>query len=913
MTGTIVIIDGNSLINRAYYAMQRPMITKEGIYTQGIYGFLNMLTKIRKDYEPEYMAVAFDLKEPTFRHKEYTEYKAGRKKMPVELAMQLPLLKDVLAAMNIKILELSGWEADDIIGTIARRAEDEGLEPLIITGDKDELQLATDVTRVLITRKGITDFDLFDKNAMIEKYGFTPTQFIDYKGLMGDQSDNIPGIPGVGEKTASKLLLQFGSVENMLAHTDEIANAKLRAKVEDNAQLALMSKRLATIDVNAPIEVDFEGFKEEEPDYEKLIALYVKLEFNSFLKKLEKKAPQDAKSSSSVDIPEYETLVVGSEEDLHKLAESLSLAKAGNLKVFSNNEHKDVPAIHGISITVNQTSYYINGNDTAKISAFADILVRQKPALTGHELIQSYYALMAAGYVDSACLEERAVAGDCDVSAGNKAAAIFDTAFDTAIAAYVLEPTRSGYDLKTLVFEYLGQEFQDEKSFLEDSGQLDFFADPAMRFAEYGAKMAAYISALRSVLSEKLGQNGLEKVFYEVELPLVEVLASMEKYGFAVDKNALSEIGGDISGRIEELTQDIYKHAGEEFNINSPAQLGVILFEKLGLPAGKKTQRGYSTSAEILEKLREKHPIVPLILEYRMLTKLKGTYIEGLMPLINKDGRIHAHFKQTVTATGRISCTEPNLQNIPVRQELSRSIRRAFVPREGYILVGADYSQIELRVLAHMSGEPLLVEAFNRGDDIHKITAARVFGVPEDEVSPLQRSNAKAVNFGVIYGMSGFGLSSELNITRRDAQAYIEEYFRKYAYVKSFMDMQVESCKSLGFVKTIMDRKRYIPEIKAANYQVRQLGERLAMNSPIQGSAADIIKIAMVNVYGRLLREKLKSRLILQVHDELIIETSEDEKERVQDLLVEEMENAMQLSVKLDVSLEVGQNWYALK
>lgn len=883
MEKTIVIIDGNSLINRAYYAMQRPMITKEGIYTQGIYGFINMLNKIEKDYEPGYMTVAFDLKAPTFRHLEYKDYKAGRKKMPPELAMQMPLLKDVLRAMNIKLLEEEGFEADDIIGTVAREAEEQGLEPLIITGDRDALQLATDITKVLITKKGISQFELYDKQAMIDKYGFTPTQFIDFKGLMGDTSDNIPGIPGVGEKTAQKLILEYGSMDNLLANTDKITAKKLREKIEENIQLAVMSKRLATINTYVPLELSFDEFKVEEPDYNALIDIYTKLEFNSFLKKLDSSAVKEAAEQQMLSVEDMKTVRITEAAMLKEL----DLSQPVSMKVLGDHNHRAKPEIYGICLLAGNTFAYTDGSMAEAFTAF---LNETKPEFTGHDLKDDYYMLMNYGLTECR------------------------TAFDTAVGQYVLDSGRSNYELKTLAYEYFHETIESEKELMEQTDQVDLFSDPSEIYCAFGQKWCTAVKSLVPVLKEKIAETGAEKVLYDVELPLIEVMASMEYEGVSVDQQELVSLGEIITAKVAEITDMIYQFAGETFNINSPVQLGPILFEKLGLPAGKKTKRGYSTSAEVLENIIDKHPIVPLILEYRTLTKLNGTYIEGLLPLIGADDKIHAHFNQTVTTTGRISCTEPNLQNIPIRQEFGRQVRKAFVPRgEDYTLVGADYSQIELRVLAHMSEDPVLIEAFNNGEDIHRTTAANVLGLDPSEVTIEERSRAKAVNFGVIYGMSAFGLSSELNITRKEADNYIKTYFNKHTAVKNYMDGQVEFCKENGYVSTILGRKRHINEITASNFMTRQVGERLAMNSPIQGSAADIIKIAMIKVYHALKDAGLKSRLILQVHDELIIDTCVEEQEAVEKLLVENMESAIEMKTKLVADLNHGGSWYELK
>lgn len=885
----IAIIDGNSLINRAYYAMRNPMITKEGIFTQGIFGFLNMLEKIRKDYEPEYMAIAYDLKAPTFRHKEYEDYKAGRKKMPPELAMQIPLLKDVLRAMNIKQFEIEGFEADDIIGTVAKEAEAAGLQPYIITGDKDELQLATDITNIIFTKKGVSEFEMYDRQAMMDKYGLTPTQFIDLKGIMGDKSDNIPGIPGIGEKGATKLLLEYGSVENIIANVDNLKPAGIKAKVEEHAQLAMMSKRLATINTNVPIDIDLEEMRLVEPDYNELIKLYKKLEFNRFLKKLkisddaEIQLDEDETPVVMADADSIEKILVSSDNEL----EAVKLTGETIIKVFGDNNHLAKPVIEGVA-AINDGKYYYF--DHQKLGGFTDWISAQDITLAGHDIKRDIYMLMCCG------------------------ADIDDVSYDTALAQYVLDSGRSNYSLSALSNEYLHMTVEEEAEFMASNGQVDLFSDNTKNFMDYGFKVCFAILNLKEIQKKMLADEELEKIFYEVELPLVKVMASMEKEGFKVDKEELITFGKMLSEEIDGLTAKIYEAAGENFNINSPVQLGDILFEKLGLPAGKKTKRGYSTSAEVLEKLKDKHPIVADVLEYRTLSKLKSTYIDGLLPLIGSDDKVHAHFQQTVTTTGRLSCTEPNLQNIPIRQELGRKLRKAFVPDdENCLLTGADYSQIELRVLAHMAGDDVLIEAFNNGEDIHRATASNVLGVPEDQITVEERSRAKAVNFGVIYGMSAFGLSTELNITRKEADDYINAYFAKHTAVKAFMDGQVEFCKENGYVTTVMGRKRYIKEIMATAYMVRQVGERLAMNTPIQGSAADIIKIAMVKVYDAIKAKGLMSKLILQVHDELIINTYEDEKDVVAQLLVENMEAAYDLAVKLKADLNVGSNWFELK
>jgi DNA polymerase-1 len=912
MENKIVIIDGNSLVNRAYYAIQRPMITKEGVYTQGIYGFLTMFFKIMRDYDPGYIVVAFDRKAPTFRHEAYKEYKAGRKKMPDELAMQLPRLKELLEAMHVKMLEIDGFEADDIIGAVAKKADAAGLESLIITGDKDALQLAGANVKVLITRKGISEFELYDEDAMLEKYGFSSTRFIDFKGLMGDTSDNIPGVPGVGEKTALKLIQDFGDIENLLANLDKVPSEKLRTRLSENAAQARMSRKLSEIITSVPIEIDFETFRVRPPDNERLAAIYTDLEFKTFLKKLKlpysgavrgEAAAEAAVSPLAYAPAHYDARscetdprarVVRTESDLAEFEQAAANAEYALLHSFGDRSHIRKPQVYGMSVMLGDVCFYLPLDDASSETRASLIRAVKAPreGVAGHNLLDEFYALRALGMRETP-----------------------QVYFDTAIGQYLLEPTRSEYVVGELTMEYFRESLPDETEFFGASMQLDMLSNSDEKYADYGASWCGAVRRLTDVIRTRLAEEKLTDVFESAELPLIQVLSEMETAGFSVDRTELTRVGADLTAGIEALTESIYEAAGESFNINSPVQIGVILFEKLGLPASKKTKvGGYSTSADILEKLRDKHPIVDRILTYRMLTKLNSTYVEGLLPLIGSDGRIHPHFRQTVTATGRISCTEPNLQNIPIRQELGRAIRKAFVPEnDSFLLVGADYSQIELRVLAHLTKDTALMEDFRVGADIHRRTAARVFGIDETEVTPLLRGRAKAVNFGVIYGMSGFGLSEELGIGRKEAERYIEEYFKTHAAVKAFMDEQIGYCREHGFVLTVLGRKRRIPEISASGYTVRQFGERLAMNTPIQGSAADIIKLAMIRVDSALRAAGLRSRLILQVHDELIIEARTDELDDVKALLRENMEQAFPLSVPLTVELSTGSDWYELK
>ncbi len=881
MNGRIVIIDGNSLINRAYYAMRNPMITSKGVYTQGVYGFLNMLNKIKYDYSPEYIAVAWDKKAPTFRHKEYKEYKAGRKKMPPELAMQIPLTKEIMDAMNIANLEIEGFEADDIIGTVARSAEEQGLKPLIITGDKDALQLATQNAQILLTRKGISEFDLYDEDKMKEVYGMTPEQFIDLKGLMGDKSDNIPGVPGVGEKTGKALIAQFGSIQNMLVNIDEIKNEKLQKKIEENAQLALMSKKLATINTRVPIDFDVSSFKSVEADEKRLIDIYAELEFNSFLKKMH----VSKNDKDEVQLEPQTTVLLNSIGDLAKL-ESIDNGDDIVIKIISDFSHLNKPTVSACSILHKGVFYFASKSDELIKNLF-DLIETKSLKISGHDLVETCYVVKCLGLDD------------------------LNLSFDTALAQYIIDPSRSNYTLKTLMLEHFHMEIESDD---DKQMQISMFTDEDERNLKECKRACMAVYHLKKHLETMINDSDFKSLYYDIELPLIAVLADMESVGFKVDQNRLNSFSEELSIQINEITKLIYDDAGMEFNINSPAQLSEVLFKKLELPPVKKTKTGYSTNAEVLNKLSKKHSIINKVLEYRNLSKLKSTYVDGLYPLIGSDNSIRTHFNQTVTATGRISCTAPNLQNIPIRSENGRLIRKAFIPRtQDNVLIGADYSQIELRVLAHLSGDNNLINAFKNNADIHRMTASRVFDVEYDKVTDLERSRAKAVNFGVIYGMSSFGLSEELHISLKNAESYINDYFNKHPKVKAYMDEQVELCRKNGYTQTITGRRRYIHEINASNKMMRNAGERLAMNTPIQGSAADIIKKAMIEVYNKLRSGRFKSKLILQVHDELIVDVPKNELEEVSKLLVKSMESAMSLKVELESELHQGSSWYELK
>ena len=878
MENTYVIIDGNSLINRAYYAMQKPMITKEGIYTQGIFGFLNMLSKIEKEYEPSHISVTFDMHAPTFRHEMYKEYKAGRKHMPPELLMEMPILKDILNAMNISIFELEGYEADDLIGTLSRFGEENGLHPLIVTGDRDQLQLASSSTKVLFTKRGVTEFDLFDDKHFFETYGFKPLQFIDYKGIFGDKSDNIPGIPGIGEKGATELILKFGTVENLIERIDEIEKEGTKKKVLEGKESAILSKKLATINRFSPIEFNLEDVKFKEPNYDELISLYKKLEFNSFLSKLNVK-------NNFQDI-EFDKFNFNGLKAVTSNINDLDVFKGKEvyLKVFSDYNHVNLPFVSGIFVMNQDNAIYYPGFNKSVITKIDSLNLK----VFGHGIKNDIYVLMRYGLTN------------------------IDVVFDTEIASYVLDSSKSKYGLNEISLFYMHESIVSEEEFISN-GQIDMFSSNDTKYMDYGILLAERVFTLKSILEKKIKEENYDELFYSLELPLILVMAKMEAVGIRVDKDYLKEFSVSINEKILEIEKKIFDLAGEEFNIRSTAQLGEILFEKLNLNHSKKNKKGYSTAQEVLEKIKDSHPIIPLILEYRNLTKLKSTYIDSMIPLISSDGYVRAHFNQTVTQTGRISCSDPNLQNIPVRQELGRKLRYAFLPDNGYTFIGADYSQIELRVLAHLSMDDSLISAFKNGEDIHKLTASRVLGIPIEKITPLDRSRAKAVNFGVIYGMSSFGLSEELGISRQDANEYINEYFRKHPKVKEYLDSQISFVKENGYSLTIMGRKRYIPEIKSTNFMVKSFGERLAMNSPIQGSAADIIKIAMIKVYNELKEKFPGSSLILQVHDELIINAKKEDEEGICELLRRNMEEAYSLLVNLDVSMNEADNWYDLK
>jgi len=875
----LLIIDGNSIINRAFYGIKL-LTNKHGLYTNAIYGFLNIMFKHLEELQPECVAVAFDLKAPTFRHKMYSEYKAQRKGMPQELAQQMPVMKEILDAMNITILEKEGYEADDIIGTVSRMCREQDMECYILTGDKDDLQLAADTTKILltVTRGGATTTTEFDSDDVEDTYGVTPTEFIDVKALMGDSSDNVPGVKGIGEKTAFEYIKKFKSIENLYENLDDaIVKPAARKKLEEGREMADLSKILCTIDRNVPLDFKPEDASLKEYDNERLTKLFVNLEFSSFLKKLGTKD-----TNQDISLPEFEKI-----DDLKKAKKLIDDIEG----TFIYKLFEESGSLLAFAFLKDGKAYFVSGDE----KELAELL---KPHFESENILK-----ISADIKSDIVLMDRLGVG------------FSDSYFDLSVAAYIINPLKSSYDISSVAMEFLSLALEDEKTIFGSGKQeKTLFELSEKELSVYISQQLGVYIQLKEYEEEKIKNDGQEKLLYDVELPLVRVLATMELEGVLVDRERLFEFNEELKKNIDALESEIYALAGEEFNINSPKQLGVILFEKLGLKAVKKTKTGYSTNAEVLEKLLGEHEIIEKILNYRQLSKLKSTYGDGLLSVIDeKTGRIYSKFNQTVTVTGRISSTEPNLQNIPVRTELGRELRKMFIAKEGCVLVDADYSQIELRVLAHISGDEHLTEAFKNNEDIHTATASSVFNIPKDEVTSLMRSRAKTVNFGIVYGMGDFSLAKDLGISVKEAREYIENYFNKYSKVKEYMNHIIESTKEKGYVSTMFERRRTIPEINSSNFMVRSSGERMARNTPIQGSAADIIKTAMVSVYREIRKRNLKSRLILQVHDELIIETVHEEEAEVRKLLEECMVNAVKMSVPLVAETKSGKSWYDAK
>ena len=879
----LMVIDGNSLINRAFYGI-RMLTTKDGQPTNAVYGFVNILLKLLDEEKPDALCVTFDRKAPTFRHLAYEGYKAQRKGMPDELAAQLPVLKDVLAAMNIPRYELDGWEADDLIGTIAARDTAAGWETVIVTGDKDSLQLVTDSTRVKLvsTRMGQTTTKEMTPETFQETYGFAPIHIVDLKALMGDTSDNIPGVKGIGEKTAMDLIQRYQSVEAIYADVEGVeAKPAVKKKLAEGEEQARMSYDLATIRCDAPIDFSPEDARRREPDGPALYELFLTLEFNKLIDKM---GLSGGPAAGRADKPAAGAVRQERVTDRVRMAELVEQWRREPWVAVLALPSLDVVAVawDGGARAALCAADRLEGYNELLRALFSGEIQK-----VSHNVKDLMHLLLDEGLsADGFC-------------------------FDTALAAYLLSPTDGSYELEKLGITYFNQEFPKAKEYLAPDA-FGPLADPAGP-AEAMCAHAALAAALYRALAPKLEELDMHELYYGLELPLCPVLAEMERAGMLVDRRALADFGILLDGRIQADEALIYELAGEEFNINSTQQFGRILFDKLGLPPVKKTKTGYSTNADVLEKLRDKHPIVEAVLDYRQLAKLKSTYVDGLTKVIAADGRIHTSFQNTVTATGRLSSTEPNLQNIPVRTELGAELRKMFVAPAGRVLVDADYSQIELRLLAHIAGDEHMIAAFRTGEDIHTVTASQVFGVPPEQVTHEMRRRAKAVNFGIVYGISDFSLSQDIGVTRAEAKAYMEKYFEKYSGVHAYMTQVVERAKADGYVSTLMGRRRWLPELKSSNFNLRSFGERVALNMPIQGTAADLIKKAMLRVDGRLRRDGLEARLVLQVHDELIVECPEGEAEQVQRLLAEEMEHVAELAVPLTAEAHAGKSWAEAK
>ena len=872
MNKKVVLIDGHSILNRAFYGV--PVLTNsEGLHTNGIYGFLNIMFKVLDEEQAGGLMVAFDLKAPTFRHKMYEAYKGTRKPMPPELHEQVPVLKDVLQSMGIPIVTKEGYEADDILGTLSRVWEERGYDVAIISGDRDLLQLATKKVKISIpkTKAGGTQVENYYAEDVLAAYQVTPTQFIDLKALMGDTSDNIPGVPGIGEKTATKIITVYGSIESAYEHADEIKPARAANNLKEHYDMAVMSKKLATIDTHAPISIPDELAGLEHMYSEDAYQMMKRLEFKNILSRFNQEKVAVPVLSAAIEIRDEN-------EQRRKVFEAMSRRMISLYPICQDD-------IYGLVLAYGEEAFWMPAESEEALKDMAGWFDgHPEMAVLGLKAGLHYFPLAESNNI-----------------------------LDVSLMAYLLNPLKDSYDYDDIGRDYLGLTLPSRADLYGKKKLSEILSEDKKKAMTWLGYYAALPLKAADILKDELVKEGMWTLYQEVELPLSFSLYRMEREGIRVKREALKDYGEHLVGRIQELEQEIYALAGESFNILSPKQLGVILFEKLHLPYGKKTKTGYSTSAAVLEKLQDEEPIARLVLEYRQLTKLKSTYADGLANFISEDGRIHGKFHQTITATGRISSTEPNLQNIPVRVELGRRIRKVFVPREGCVFVDADYSQIELRVLAHMSGDENLIEAYKQAEDIHRMTASQVFHTPLEEVTSQQRSNAKAVNFGIIYGISSFGLSQGLSITRKEAEVYIKQYFAAYPKIKAFLDSLVAEGKEKGCVYTLFHRKRPIPELFSSNFMQRSFGERVAMNSPIQGTAADIIKIAMIRVDRRLREEGLKSRLVLQIHDELLIEAEADEAERVKQILREEMSHAAELKVPLEIDVNTGTDWYEAK
>lgn len=891
----LIVVDGNSIVNRAFYGIMgsKMLQTADGTYTNAVYGFLAILFKELDEVKPDYIAVAFDLKAPTARHKMYDGYKANRKGMPEELAAQMPILKDVLRAMNITIIEKEGYEADDVLGTLSRIGENSGLDVVLLTGDRDSFQLATDKVSIYIprTKAGKTETEIFNRDKVLEVYGVEPKQMIEVKGLQGDTSDNIPGVPGIGEKTALSLVKKYGTIDHLYecveSNTDDL-KGKQREKIAENKELAMLSKTLGTINLETPIEKSIEDLKMKEWNKSEVYKIFKELKFNRYIDRFNLK--EEIVENDNVEptmTMDFEKAVINAE----KFNDIKKKVIENKVCYFYVETVEDTNSI--IKKKIKSISIYIKDENKVYDYKVSNIL-ELKDIFESEDVLKCSYDLK-----DIYILCEEA-----EINPKN-------FMFDIRIAGYLLNSTTNQYSISDLMNEYLGIDINVDDGKQE---QLNLFDVQEEKENEQIAVYAYSIGNLHDVLEKDLKEKGMYDLFNNIEMPVLEVLADMQYRGMYVDKNELIAYGDELKVKLDELTNKIHELAGEEFNINSTKQLGEVLFEKLKLPVIKKTKNGYSTDVDTLEKLQCEHEIIEYILEYRQLAKLNSTYIEGMIPYINKNtGRIHSYFHQTVTATGRISSTEPNLQNIPTRIEIGKKLRKVFKPAENKVFLDADYSQIELRVLAHVSKDETMVDNFIHDEDIHAQAASRVFGVPLDEVTKELRSKAKAVNFGIVYGISDFGLAGQIHSSRKQAKQYIEQYLEKYSGIKTFMDEAVEDAKKKGYIETMYNRRRYIPELTSKSYMVRKFGERVAMNTPIQGTAADIMKIAMINVFRELKNRNLNSKIVLQVHDELLIETDVKEKDEVREILVNNMEHAAKLLVPLKVEVAEGENWYDAK
>lgn len=915
MSEKLVLMDGHSILNRAFFGIP-DLTNSEGLHTNAVYGFLNIMFKILEEEKPDYLTVAFDVPQPTFRHEMFAEYKGTRKPMAAELREQVPLMKEMLSAMGVTVIEKGGYEADDLLGTIAKSSEEQGLEVSVVSGDRDLLQLASEHIKIRIpkTKRTGTEIEDYYASDVVEKYQVTPEQFIDVKALMGDTADNIPGVPGIGEKTATALIVQYGSIENAYAHVEEIKPPRASANLKEHYELAQMSKTLATIDIHAEISYELSGarLKEVSELYtQEAYLLCKKLEFKNLLSRFSVDAPKNSAE-------EYFRRITD-EKEARRLLESAKGRACGFYFVLP--EERDTKETR---VDVQMSLFDGTSAETAETGeeyGFLGIAValgeteicylEAGETLSAKTLRRLFFESGASAYVTLNLKPQLRAMGMIEQKACGTVTE--ETLFDAEIAAYLLNPLKNEYPYEDIAKDYIDGMIPSRKDLLEKRTYEKAAAECPAEFLKSVCYPAYVAWAARERLLLALRETGMEELFRKIEMPLVFTLADMEKEGIRVSGEALREYAEKLSVQIGALETSIYEKAGEEFNINSPKQLGVILFEKLQLPNGKKTKTGYSTAAEVLERLAPDHPIVADILEYRQLAKLKSTYADGLVNYIAEDGRIHTSFNQTITATGRLSSTEPNLQNIPMRIELGRLIRKAFLPKDGFVFMDADYSQIELRVLAHLSEDEKLIEAYRTAQDIHRTTASQVFHIPFDEVTDLQRRNAKAVNFGIVYGISSFGLSQDLSISKKEAAEYIERYFETYPKIKGYLDGLVTQAKEQGYVTTMFGRRRPIPELSSSNFMQRAFGERIAMNSPIQGTAADIIKIAMIRVHDRLLAEGLLSRLILTVHDELLVETAANEEAQVRAILEEEMHGAAQLAVCLEIDVHTGSDWYQAK